>query len=42
MIIWKDYTGAILGFKFESKADEKKCPPATQDIGIILRIARKR
>lgn len=41
MITWKDYTGTISGFKFESKADEEKCPPATQDIGINIKNRQK-
>jgi len=33
---WGTYQGKVLGFHFETKAD-KKCPPATQDIGVNIK-----
>lgn len=35
-MLWKDYKGKVLGFKFETKA-EFKCPIATSDIEVNLR-----
>ena len=36
---WGTYQGKILGFRFETKADEEggACPKATQDIAVNLR-----
>jgi len=36
---WGTYQGKILGFRFETKADEEggSCPKATQDIAVNLR-----
>lgn len=38
---WGTYFGAINGIRFETKADENKCPAATTDIAINLRNRKK-
>ena len=43
MTLWRDYTGQVKGFNFES-LDTKAapaCPPATQDIGINIKNRQK-
>lgn len=37
---WATYSGKILGFRFEQKADQA-CPKATQDIAVNLRNRKK-
>jgi hypothetical protein len=41
MTTWEDYTGSIVGFRFESKADKENCPRATQDIGVNIKNRQK-
>ena len=40
---WGTYAGKIVGFRFETKADQKsnKCPVATTDIAVNLRNRKK-
>lgn len=39
MTLWKDYTGQIKGFRFETLSTKAAptCPPATQDIGLNIK-----
>lgn len=38
---WGNYSGKIVGFKFEEKADDSGCPKATKDIAVNLRNRKK-
>ena len=38
---WGTYKGKIIGFRFESKAAEDKCPIATKDVAVNLKNRKK-